>query len=145
MTEMWLLLKCPERIIWADLLFSSRRPPSMSSRGRLPLLLPRPPVPSLPAPAHRFPIPPSSLRVSVQQRQPFCQAGLTRGRSFFPASESRVQNGIALHQGSLRSFMAVAGVGEPIQHQQLIYDTNIGFTFILNLKKRQIVPSLDRL
>lgn len=78
MTEMWLLLKCPERIIWADFLFSWGWPPSdvfqrvsHSSPSRF---LRCPPC---------SPCPPLSPRVCVQLRRPLCEAVLTRGRSFF--------------------------------------------------------------
>lgn len=89
MTEMWLLLKCPARIIRADFLFSWGRPPSdvfqRGSRGSPSWLLLRPP---------RGARPPLSPRVCVQLRRPLCEAALTRGPSFFLPLRARCVMGL---------------------------------------------------
>lgn len=66
MAEMWLLLKCPERIIQAGFLFSLGRPPSMSSRECLTVSFPTslPSLQSLPTPL--------SLPGCVQLQWPLC-------------------------------------------------------------------------
>lgn len=124
MTEMWLLLKCPERISWAAFLFSLRQPtPPVSARDCLSVLfLPGPP---LPPPSRLLVLPTtfpgrlvSSSGPSVKQL--WQGAGLSP-----PACESRVYNGVALHRGSLRSFMALAGMGEPIASTSSWYMTLI--------------------
>lgn len=119
MTEMWLLLECPERIIRADFLFSWGRPPSMSSRDCLTALLPDFPLPSL----QSLPTP-LSLGVCAAAAAPLWSSSDTR-QVFFPACESTVYNGVALHRRSLRSFMALAGMREPIAGTSSWYMTLI--------------------
>lgn len=75
-----------------------------------------PPAEARPGPPFR-PLPTTLLSGGLcHQGSPAAQLGvLMRGRrAFVPACESTVTNGAARHQRSLRSFMALAGVGEPI-------------------------------
>lgn len=105
MTEMCPLLKCPDRIIRMDFC-SQEDDPLQRLPERECLTVP---LPTFPLPSFRSGPPPAWVR--AQLRRALCSA--TR-QAFLAACESTADNGVALHRGSLRSFMAPAGVQEPI-------------------------------
>lgn len=87
----------------------------MSSSDSLLALFPEVLLPSLPPPAQHFPGHPWPCPLVVPAAWATHLLSSSDMRQvFFRACKSAVYNGVALHRGSLRSFMAVAGMGKPI-------------------------------